>query len=248
MMKMLKNKLLGYVAALRYYRIVIDKQIRKYIREKRFANYVMEERLDTRLADVLELMQARIMSRSTYHGIKTLKSPIDFWVYQEIIFEKRPEVIVEIGTYQGGSTLALAHLLDQLGHGRVISIDVRHDLVAEIARRHPRITLITGDACEVYPLVKQSIGNEKNVLIIEDSAHLFDITLNILRTYSPLIPPGGYFIVEDSICHHGIKSGPNPGPYEAIEEFLAGNHDFVSDRSQESFPITWSPKGYLLRK
>ena len=87
-----------------------------------------------------------------------------------------------------------------------------------------------------------------DVLIIEDSAHTFDNTLNVLKRYSPLIKPGGYFIVEDTICHHGLDVGPSPGPYEAVEAFLEMNPNFESDRSKEPFLITWNPKGYLKRR
>lgn len=85
-------------------------------------------------------------------------------------------------------------------------------------------------------------------MIIEDSAHTYDNTLRVLRTYSPLIRPGNYFIVEDSICHHGLDVGPSPGPYEAIEDFLAEDSTFEIDSSRESFVITWNPKGYLKKK
>jgi cephalosporin hydroxylase len=72
--------------------------------------------------------------------------------------------------------------------------------------------------------------------------------LNVLNTYSRLIMPGGCFIVEDRICHHGLEVGPNPDPYEAIEAFLDGNPAFEADRSREAFLITWNPKGYIRRK
>jgi hypothetical protein len=57
--------------------------------------------------------------------------------------------------------------------------------------------------------------------------------------------PGDDFIVEDGICHHGLKVGPDPGPYEAIETFVSGNLDFISDREKESFLITWNRKVFL---
>ena len=57
-------------------------------------------------------------------GVRAIKNPFDCWIYQEIITEIRPDVIVEIGSAAGGSTLYLAHLLDLLGHGSVVSIDI----------------------------------------------------------------------------------------------------------------------------
>lgn len=208
----------------------------------------MEDNLDLAVGQVLNRMQSRIMTDTRYFGIRTLKSPLDFWVYQEIICETAPSVIVEIGNYCGGSALALAHLCDNLGKGRVIGCDVSHRDVPPQVRSHPRITLLEGDACESFGRVKDLIGGDANVLVIEDSAHTYENTLAVLRTYAQLVPPGQYFIVEDGICHHGLSVGPNPGPYEAVETFLAENNEFEADRGKESFFITWNPKGYLRRR
>jgi cephalosporin hydroxylase len=187
------------------------------------------------------------MKQTTYFGVKAMKSPIDHWVYQEIIFETKPDVIVEIGNARGGGTLSLAHICDLIDTGRVIGIDLSHKAVPEKVKKHPRITLIEGDACQCFKDVESMISKEERVLVIEDSSHTYDNTLNVLRIYSALTKPGDYFIVEDSICHHGLSVGPEPGPYEAIERFLKENTDFVTDRRRESFLITWNPKGYLRR-
>lgn len=209
-------------------------------------NY-MENSLDLPLRDVLQIMQDRKMSQSTYFGIKTLKSPIDFWIYQEIFFETKPDFIIEVGNFFGGNALALAHMCDCLGRGQVIGLDLSHNNVPEIVKQHPRITLIAGDACKSFESVKALIEETNSVMVIEDSSHTFENTLNVLNTYSQLVKPGGYFIVEDGICHHGLDVGPNPGPYEAIEVFVEQNKNFEIDRGKESFLITWNPKGYLKR-
>ncbi len=209
--------------------------------------YYMEENLDMPLREVLQVMQNRIMKESTYWGIKTLKSPIDFWIYMEIIFESKPDVILEIGSYNGGSTLALAHICDCLGKGKVIALDISHAAAPEQVRNHPKITLLEGDACALFDRVAGLINQEDKVLINEDSSHTYENTLNVLRRYSTYLRPGDYFIVEDGICHHGLVVGPNPGPYEAIEDFVKENKDFVIDRNREPFIITWNPKGYLKR-
>ena len=208
----------------------------------------MEDNLDLAVREALGRMQKRIMTESRYFGIQTLKSPIDFWVYQEIICETSPDVIVEIGNFHGGSTLALAHLCDSLGRGRVIGCDRKHQYVPDQVRHHSRVTLVEGDACQSFDRVVELVGGDGRVLVIEDSSHTYENTLAVLRTYSPLVGPGQYFLVEDGICHHGLSVGPNPGPYEAIESFLAENRDFEADRAKESFFITWNPKGYLRRK
>ena len=210
-------------------------------------NY-MEENLDMPLSKVLPVIQNRILTQNTYFGIRALKSPLDYWIYQEIIFETKPDVIVEIGNRYGGSTLALAHICDLLDRGRVIGLDISHKNIAEDAKKHHRITFIEGDACESYDRVKELISDEEHILVIEDSSHTYENTLNVLNRYSELTKPGDYFIVEDSICHHGLSVGPSPGPYEAIETFIKENSDFEIDRGKESFLITWNPKGYLKRK
>ncbi len=207
----------------------------------------MESSLHRPLGEVLPIIQAGIMNGTTYFGVRTLKSPVDAWIYQEIIFETKPDVIIEIGNFNGGSALFLAHLCDAIGKGRVIGIDISHKAVPQQVFDHRRITLIEGDACKNFERVKGLVSSSEKVLIIEDSSHTFDNTLNVLRLYSPLLNAGDYFIVEDSICHHGLDVGPNPGPYEAIEAFLMESPDFESDRSRERFLITWNPKGYLRR-
>lgn len=208
----------------------------------------MEENLDMPLGKVLSIIQSRIMTRTTYFGVRAFKSPTDYWVYQEIIFEIQPDVIIEIGNADGGGILFLAHICDLLGKGKVLGIDLSHDHVPEHIKQHPRVTLIEGGACRSFDRVRKRISIEESVLVIEDSSHTYDNTLNILRKYAPLIKPGGHFIVEDGICHHGLPFGPMPGPYEAVETFVKENTDFYIDRSRESFLITWNPKGYLRRK
>ncbi len=207
----------------------------------------LEDSLDHPLGQVLEAMQHRILNETTYFGVTTLKNPLDFWIYQEILFEVRPQVIIEIGNYHGGSALALAHLCDALGIGRVIGVDLDHSAVPEIVRCHPRVTLIEGDATDVVDRVRLLLEPDDRVLVIEDSAHTYENTLNVLRKYSTLVTPESYLIVEDGICHHGLDVGPSPGPYEAIETFISETSAFEIDRARESFLVTWNPKGFLRR-
>jgi cephalosporin hydroxylase len=209
--------------------------------------WVFEENLGQPVAHLLPVIQRRILQETRYFGIPTLKNPFDFWVYQEILFETRPDFIVEIGNFCGGSALALAHLCDALGQGQVIGVDIDHSRIAQQVSTHPRIVLIEGPALSVFDQVAQQIPAQSKVMIIEDSLHTFEHTLSILETYQVLVPPGHYFIVEDSICHHGLPVGPKPGPYEAIIAFTDKNADFMIDRQRESFGLTWNPKGFLRR-
>jgi|GEM_PF-327595 len=207
----------------------------------------IEDIMDISVKRLIPVIHYRLLARSVYAGIKTIKAPFDFWIYQEIISEIKPDVIIEIGNAYGGSTLALAHILDRAGRGRIIGIDHDHEFVPQTVRDHPRITLITGDACNTVSRVKELIKAGESVLIIEDSSHAYDNTVNVLLTFAPLVTEGSYFIVEDSIFHHGLDSGPMPGPFEAIREFVDRNDEFLIDRNKEAFFLTWNPTGYLRR-
>lgn len=207
----------------------------------------MEHNLDRPLRDVLPVMQDRIMGRSTYFGVQAWKSPVDAWVYQELVVSLRPEWIVEIGVNAGGSTLMLAHLCDLLGHGNVVAVELRPERVDPRVRAHPRITVLDGDALDHREAIYELVGASQSTLVIEDSAHSFDNTMAVCRAFADLVTPGSYLIVEDGICHHGLDIGPDPGPYEAIEAFVAEDPRFEIDRSCEDFLITWNPTGYLRR-
>jgi cephalosporin hydroxylase len=209
---------------------------------------VMEKGLELSLREVLPRMQEGIVTGTTWFGIPAQKCPLDAWVYQEILTRQQPDVVIEIGNAYGGNTLFLAHMLDLLNHGRVIGVDQSMAGIPEIVRNHPRITLIEGDAMRMKDQVYALIGPKETVMIIEDSSHTFENTLNVLRGYSGMIKPGGYFIVEDTICHHGLEIGPDPGPWEAIEAFLEDDPTFVPDRELEHFYVTWNPKGFLKKR
>lgn len=207
----------------------------------------MEEDLAMPLIELNPIIMFRILEDSVYYGIKTLKNPFDFWIYLELIYEVKPDIIIEIGNAYGGSTLALAHFLDRMNRGRVIGLDLVHEFVPDLVKEHPRITLITGDASQNIDRVKELIRDDDRVIVIEDSSHTYENTLNLLNIYSPLVSLGSYFIIEDSIFSHGLEGGPSPGPYEAIETFIKENRNFSIDRTREAFFITQNPKGYLKR-
>lgn len=182
-------------------------------------------------------MFMRVMTQTTYCGIPTLKNPTDAWVYEELIWEQRPDVIVEIGSYKGGHLLKMAHQCDMMHKGHVIGIDL-DPVTAEAVVEHPGITLLTGDATELAPLVHSFVGG-RSALVIEDSGHSEWNTLSVLRSYSGLVQSGGYMIVEDTI---GIEA------MSGVQLFLAENDEFESDYSLEEFGVSWNPNGFLRRK
>jgi len=181
-------------------------------------------------------IERRINHGATYMGIPARKMPTDAWVYQEIIHELRPDVIVEIGNRAGGTLVYLADLCGLIGHGRVVAVDIDHGLLHDDARSDMRLQFVTGDATAVFDDVARIVGG-RSCLVIEDSAHTFDHTLAVLRTYSALIYVGGYLICEDGVM---------PEVAEALAVFASEQDAFVADRKRE-WPITWNPGGYLRR-
>ena len=148
-----------------------------------------------------------IMQEHRFLGIKTWQNPFDVWVTQEIISETKPEVIVETGTFRGGSSLMWAMYLDQVSPGgRVITIDVQ-DKRRPQAKEHPlaeRIDFLLGSstAPEIVAEVKKRVAG-KRVLFILDSLHTKDHVADELAAYAELVPAGGYVIVQDTAVGAG---------------------------------------------
>lgn len=180
-------------------------------------------------------------------GHQTLKYPTDMWMYQELISELRPAVVLETGTFRGGSALFLATVMDGLREGRVISVDVSH---ADDLPRHDRVSYLTGSSVDpaIIAAVKAEIGAESRVLVILDSDHSRDHVLGEMEAYADLVPVGGYLVVEDTnVNGHPVWPDFGPGPMEAVDAFLARRSDFEIDPYRERLLSTANPRGYLRR-
>ncbi len=193
--------------------------------------------------------QGVVFDKCHWMGIHAWKNPLDAWVYQEIIHETRPDIILEIGSLEGGSTLYLANLLDLLGKGRVISVDIDR---ARFSVKHDRIVALTGSSASPEIISKVfDLCLNKSALIIQDGAHDKESVLNDLRNYCSLVAVNSYFIVEDGIIDlftpgDGIGTHDD-GPLAAIEQFLRENRDFVVDDERERYILTYNPRGFLKR-
>ena len=180
-------------------------------------------------------------------GIDVEKNPLDLWIYQEILHSLRPDLIVEIGTFMGGSALFMASIFDLLGSGRVISVDIQD---RPGRPQHSRIEYITGNSVDPSTVerVRSKIRNGEKVLVILDSNHFKDHVLSEMRSYSGMVSVNSYLIVEDgNINGNPVNKEHGPGPAEAITEFLARNGNFVVNRRFEKYYLTFNPGGYLLR-
>ena len=192
------------------------------------------------------LYESDAWTKATWLGAQALKNPLDLWIYQEIMVETQPELIVETGTYRGGSALFLASVCDLLDRGQVVSIDV--EPLRDDYPQHSRVTYLGGrsstDPNVIAEVRERAVG--RTTLVILDSDHTQGHVEAELAVYAPLVPVGCYVIVEDSNIGR-IRKDLLPGPFEAIETFLAGSDAFEIDREREKFLITFNPSGYLRR-
>ncbi|MFN0170779.1 MAG: CmcI family methyltransferase [Bryobacteraceae bacterium] len=180
-------------------------------------------------------------------GVHTQKLPLDLWIYQEMLFDEKPAVLIECGTFLGGSAYYFASVMDLMNHGRVITIDIEP---RDNRPRHPRITYLTGSSIsgEIADQVRRLIAPGEKVMVSLDSDHKKDHVLAELRRYGALVSPGGYLVVEDTnINGHPVFPAFGPGPMEAVEQFLKENKKFQPDKTREKFSLTFNPKGYLRR-
>lgn len=209
-----------------------------------------QKRFSMLLADWIIYHQREILTKKvTWMGIPIWKNVLDLFIYQEIIFEQSPDIIVEIGSANGGSTLFLAHLCDILGKGTIVSVDLDHE---EFMAKHTRIVQVTGNSTNNNIVQRvHELVNGRNALVMQDGDHSKEMVLADLRNYSDLVPMHGYFIIEDTIADvfnpgNGVGRALE-GPMCAVEQFLEENKKFMVDHTKERYLITQNPKGYLKR-
>ncbi len=186
---------------------------------------------------------SNVWMHTTWHGVPVAKTPTDLWIYQEILHQHRPDWIVETGSWMGGSALFLAHQLDHFG-GRVISVDIDH----RDRPKHPRITWLhanSGDR-ETAERVRGQISGK--VMVILDSDHTKPHVLKELEYLAPLVTPGQYLVLEDTVLNRVIP-WVEPGPTEALSSWLKNEPDeWETDSGREKFLLTFNPGGYLKRR
>jgi cephalosporin hydroxylase len=196
--------------------------------------------------------QANTWDSTRWMGIPTEQNPMDVWITQEIIFDVKPDVVVECGAYRGGSAALWAMILSQVNpNGHVISIDIV-DKMRE-ARRLPivqkYVTFLIGSstAPEVVAEVKKRTRGKK-ALVILDSDHAQAHVAKELDAYAPIVPVGGYLIVQDTnVNGHPVSPTFGPGPREAVDAFLAKNKSFKAVRRHERLMFTFNERGFLKR-
>jgi cephalosporin hydroxylase len=184
----------------------------------------------------------------TWLGYPIWQNILDLWTIQETISQIRPALLVECGTNRGGSALFYAHLMDLLGHGRVISVDITrmHNLT------HPRIEFLIGSSIDksiVGYIENQARLASGHVLVILDSDHSARHVHLEMEAYGPIVSPGSYMLVQDGVIDQlEVFQSDRPGPLVAITEFLSRHPEFQVDVERcERFVISHHPYGWLRR-
>lgn len=191
----------------------------------------------------------RIFKRCYWLGDVIWKNPLDLWLYQEIIFDHKPDLIIETGSYAGASAHFMASMMSLSGcEASVISIDI-----VKVHNRFPNVEFITGSSIDpkIVDIVIEKCSNKK-VMVVLDSDHAKDHVLEELKIYSKLVSKNQFLIVEDTNLngHPVISKGFNgnrPGPMEALNEFLETNKDFTINEYMHKFLLTMHPRGFLLK-
>jgi cephalosporin hydroxylase len=194
-------------------------------------------------------------------GRPIIQFPQDVLAVQEIIWRVQPDLIIETGVAHGGSLILSASILELIGRGQVLGIDIEirpHN--REALASHPlahRISLIEGSSTdqEIAQRVKEAAAGKHTVLVLLDSNHTHEHVLAELKLYAPLVSIGSYIIVFDTIIEDLPEDafpdrpwGKGNNPRTAVWKFMDENDVFIYDREVEHrLLITVAADGYLRR-
>jgi cephalosporin hydroxylase len=198
----------------------------------------------------------------TWLGLPIIQMPPDILALQELIWARRPQLIIETGIARGGSIMLEASILELVGEGRVLAVDIDirpHNRTA--IESHPlskRIELVEGSSTDprVVNLVKERAEGLERVMVVLDSDHSHDHVLAELRHYAPLVSPGQSLIVADTAleyippqAHRPRAWGPGNSPMSALEAYLQEDPALEADvETENKLLMTSSPGGYRRRR
>ena len=183
--------------------------------------------------------------RVSYRGVKYIRCPFDYVIYQMVINEIKPDLIIEVGTNNGGGALYMADILNQIGNGEIHTIDIIDMVQSDLVKTHPRIKRFLG-GYQSYDI--NNVNGYNKILIIDDGSHIYEDVKNCLEKFKNLPSKDSYFIVEDGVLDDLGHEGYNGGPLKAIEEFISTNESYIIDRKWCDFfgkNATFNVNGYL---
>jgi cephalosporin hydroxylase len=233
--------------------------------ETRKAEKIRAQGADGALKDLSrQWMLATFKHSYTYHfswmGRPIIQFPQDVLALQEILWNVKPDLVVETGIAHGGSLVFHASMLELIGGGgRVVGVDID---IREPNRRaiesHPmsrRISMIQGSSTDpgTVQKVRDLAAGAGRILVVLDSNHTHEHVLAELRAYSPLVRAGSYVVVCDTSIEDAPAElfrdrpwGPGNNPKTAVREFLRTTDRFEVDRElEDKLLITVCPEGYL---
>lgn len=201
---------------------------------------------------------ASVNFASSWCGVQLLQTPEDMVMLSELIWKNKPDLVVECGIYRGGGLILYASILQLLGKGEVIGIDVDTSK-AEHVKTHPlgsRISIIKADtgAPETAAMIADKAKKAESVMVILDSDHSAAHVKKEMNCFAPFIKPGGYLVVLDGIMTilHDVPGGAaqwkSDNPETAIKEFLQDHPEFERDWDCNKLGTSHGPGGYLKRK
>jgi len=190
-----------------------------------------------------------------------IQMPPDIVALQEVIWETRPQLVVETGIARGGSLVLSASILELIGEGEVLGIDIdirphnRRTIEAHPLAR--RIRMIEGSSLDaaVVAEARRAASESERVMVILDSSHTHDHVLAELRAYAPLVTVGQFLVVADTFVedippqeHRPRPWGPGDNPATALRAWLSESESFEPDDFiNAKLLLTASPGGYLRR-
>lgn len=202
----------------------------------------------------------------SWFGRPIIQLPEDMLRIQEVIYQVKPDVIIESGIAHGGSLIYYAAICKAMEKGRVIGVDIEirpHNRKAvESHQLFPLITLIEGDSVnpDVVKYIKSLVKSDERTMVVLDSCHTKAHVLKELEEYFDLIDSGSYIIATDGIMKYlnnvprGKVEWSHDNPVNAAKEFIKRHPDFeivqppwLFNESELTENITHWPDAYLRR-
>lgn len=239
-------------------------KINKFEKEK--AQRIRVQAKDTQLVEAAHnFLERSIKSLYSYNfswlGRPIIQYPQDIIAMQEILWEVKPDLVIETGIAHGGSLVFYASMLELIGKGEVLGIDIkirkhnRHEI--EASPMFKRIIMLEGSSISkgVIKKVRKIVNGKKIVLVCLDSNHAHKHVLREMELYSPFVTKGSYLVVFDTIVEdlpqkffsdRSWDKGNNPKT--AVFGFIKKHPEFVIDKNIDNkLLISVAPDGYLKR-
>ena len=218
-----------------------------------------KELKDLRQKMILKIAEYKYSYNFNWLNIPIIQLPDDILALQNIVWHVKPDVIIETGIAHGGSMIFYASILELIGRGKVLGIDIEiREHNRKAIESHPmfkRITLIEGSsiAKPVVQQVKEFVKDKDTVMVCLDSNHTHEHVLEELKLYSAFVTKGSYLIVFDTIIEDMSEYvfpnrpwGKGNNPKTAVWEFMKENDRFIVDKDTENkLLFTVAPDGYL---